>query len=234
MNVPDPIIITGAARSGTSMIAGVAHLCGAFKGDTGSGQHKNNAKGMFENLQIRNEIIKPLLRDMDIDPKAQYPLQPKKQVIPAHMRNEILRIMLRQGYKGGRWMIKEPKITHCWPAFVYAFPRAKWLIVRRRDEEIIKSCMNTGFMNAYCKANTLREISVDNEQEGWQYWLNIHKQRFYDMIEQGVNARMIWPERMVNGDYSEMMDVVDWMGLDWAQDSVHQFIEPRLWKARRN
>jgi len=233
MNVPDPIIITGAARSGTSMVAGVVHMCGAFKGDTGSRQHKNNAKGMFENLELRNEVIKPLLRDMNIDTKAQYPLSPKKQVIPAHMKNDVLRVMLRQGYQGGRWMIKEPKITHCWPALNYAFPHAKWLIVRRQDEEIINSCINTGFMNAYSRSGVLREIGVQSEREGWQYWVDVHKKRFFEMVEQGLNVRMIWPERMVHGDYSEIMDVINWLGLEWAQEDVHQFIEPRLWKARR-
>ena len=29
----DPILITGCARSGTSMIAGVINICGAFGGD---------------------------------------------------------------------------------------------------------------------------------------------------------------------------------------------------------
>jgi hypothetical protein len=47
-----PIIITGCARSGTSMIAGIINLCGAWKGVT-SGPNKYNAKGMFENHELR-------------------------------------------------------------------------------------------------------------------------------------------------------------------------------------
>ena len=43
-----PIIITGCARSGTSMIAGIIHLCGAWKGNT-SGPNKYNKKGNYNN-----------------------------------------------------------------------------------------------------------------------------------------------------------------------------------------
>jgi hypothetical protein len=54
----DPILITGAARSGTSMTAGVINICGAFGGVL-SGPNKNNKKGMFENNRIRQDIAKP-------------------------------------------------------------------------------------------------------------------------------------------------------------------------------
>ena len=74
------ILITGCARSGTSMIAGIINMCGAFAGDT-SGPNRYNQKGMYENAKIRNSIVKPYLREIGMDPKGQFPL-PNVKTIP--------------------------------------------------------------------------------------------------------------------------------------------------------
>lgn len=66
-----PILITGCARSGTSMVAGVINMCGAFGGSM-SGPNHNNAKGMFENARVRNNIVKPYLRQLHVDPLGQF------------------------------------------------------------------------------------------------------------------------------------------------------------------
>ena len=44
-HIMEPILITGAARSGTSMSAGVVSLCGAWGGEL-SGPNVYNKKGM--------------------------------------------------------------------------------------------------------------------------------------------------------------------------------------------
>ena len=62
----DPILVTGAARSGTSMTAGIIHLCGAFGGKL-SGPTTYNKKGMFENGTIRNELVKPFFSAIGAD-----------------------------------------------------------------------------------------------------------------------------------------------------------------------
>jgi len=221
MNMPDPIIITGAARSGTSMIAEIINTCGAFGGDTG-GKHRNNKHGMFENLQVRKLLEKPYLSKIGADPKAQYPLPATSSLwIPRDWRCTVHDIMLDEGYPGsGPWFVKSPKICLIWPVWAYAFPQAKWIIVRRRDEDIIKSCIHTGFMNYY------------QDESGWQNWLNTHKQKFWEMIEAELNIRMIWPEKLVYGDYGGIMETIDWLGLNWAGSKVHDCIEPKLWKAR--
>jgi hypothetical protein len=67
-----PILITGCARSGTSMTAGIVHICGAFGGRM-SGPTPNNRKGMFENEEVRNQIVKPYLSSIGADPLGQKP-----------------------------------------------------------------------------------------------------------------------------------------------------------------
>jgi len=46
-----PIIITGVPRSGSSMIAGVFKICGAFTGAM-DGEDRS-----FENMHIRDEVV---------------------------------------------------------------------------------------------------------------------------------------------------------------------------------
>ena len=68
-----PILVTGCARSGTSMTAGIIDLCEAWGGIT-SGPNRNNRKGMFENASIRNNLVKPFLANIGADPMGQSPL----------------------------------------------------------------------------------------------------------------------------------------------------------------
>ena len=64
-----PIFITGCARSGSSMTGGIVSLCGAWGGIM-SGPTAYNKKGMFENAEIRNTMIKPLLERLGFDPNS--------------------------------------------------------------------------------------------------------------------------------------------------------------------
>lgn len=228
----DPILITGCARSGTSMVAGCIHLAGAFTGLT-SGPNKNNKKGMFENARIRNEIVKPYLRSIDCDPLGQYPLPNIDSLpIPNNWRWKVETVMEEDGYQGGPWLYKGAKMCLMWPVWKYAFPNAKWIIVRRRTEDIINSCKRTSFMRAYAKKAIQNIIKVDNEDEGWAFWIHEHEKRFQEMINAGLNCRMIWPETFVRGDYTQLVETIEWLGLKWNSEILN-FIDPKLYKSRK-
>lgn len=228
----DPILITGAARSGTSMVAGIISLCGAFGGEM-SGITKHNAKGMFENAQIRNKIMKPYLSKLEVDPLGQYHL-PDIATLPIETdwKERVENVLKIEGYQGGQWMYKGAKMCLTWKQWYYAFPDAKWIIVRRRTGDIITSCIKTGFMRAFQKQENQEAVGVTNERDGWKWWVHQHEQRFIEMITQGLNVKVVWPERMVSGNYKQMMETMEWLGLEW-NDEVYKFIEPKLWKARQ-
>jgi hypothetical protein len=226
-----PILITGCARSGTSLVSGIMHVCGAFKGDT-SGPNRYNPNGMFENERIRNGIVKPYLRSIKCDPLGQYPLPDvKKLEIPVNLRTRVEKVMLQQGYDEGPWMYKGAKMCLVWPAWHYAFPNAKWIIVRRRSADIVTSCMNTRFMRAFNNQINQRRVGAKDEREGWLWWVRQHEKRFREMIENGLNVTIVWPERIVDGDYTRIKEAVEWAGLEWNQKAVTEFVEPRFWKA---
>lgn len=213
----EPILITGAARSGTSMVAGVINICGAFGGEM-SGPNSNNRKGMFENAKIRNTIVKPYFKKIGVDPKGQYPLpDPDDVPIPNNWRKWIEDIMIEQGYKDGPWMYKGAKMCLFHPVWQYAFPEAKWIIVRRRTGDIVRSCLKTGFMNAF------------KDRDGWIWWVRQHEKRFIEMIQVGMNVKIVWPEKMLYGNYREMYDAIEWLGLEWKPKQIQDFITPQLW-----
>ncbi len=228
----DPILITGAARSGTSLVAGVINMCGAFGGEM-RGPNPNNPKGMFENVKIIQDIVKPYLRRLKVDPLGQFPLPQVGQLsIPINWRNQIERAIIEDGYTDGPWMYKGAKMCLMWPVWNYAFPNAKWIIVRRRTGDIVESCIKTNFMRAFNMESNQRAVHAQGEKEGWIWWVNQHEKRFVEMIEAGLNVKIVWPQRMVNGDYTQIYDTMDWLGLEWKSE-VLSHIDPKLWKARR-
>jgi hypothetical protein len=228
-----PILITGAARSGTSLVAGITNICGAFGGDM-YGKNCYNEKGMFENKELRDKIVKSYLRSIQADPMGQYPL-PDVYALPkmASLRSKIENAMRRQGYKDGHWMYKGAKMPHIWPVFHEAFPEAKWVIVRRKTDDIINSCLKTGFMSAFGSGKIQKAVGAQTTREGWEWWVNEHQKRFEEMLGAGLNAQIVWPERMVDGDYSEIKGLINWLALEWKEGEVRKFIEPKLWKARK-
>lgn len=226
-----PILITGCARSGTSMVAGVINMCGAFGGDM-SGPNHNNRKGMFENYVIRNQIVEPYLKRIGADRMGQYPLPDLSNIwIPTGWRWEIETVMRSQGYKAGKWMYKGAKMCLFWPVWHYAFPDAKWIVVRRKTSDIIKSCLKTNFMKAFSRPAVQKAVGVTSEWDGWLWWVHQHEDRFREMINEGLNVKVVWPERMVDGNYQQIQETVEWLGLQWNSEAL-SFVDSKLWKAR--
>ena len=230
-----PIIVTGCARSGTSLVGGILYLCGAWKGDT-SGPTKYNKKGMFENAALRNHIVKPYLESINCDKLGQFPLPKTENIkIPHDFKEKVLNEITKQGWKPkDKWFYKCAKMCLMWPVWNYAFPDTKWVIVRRKTPDIINSCLKTGFMKAFDKPYIRKSVGVNTSKEGWLWWVHQHEEKWIEMITAGLNCKQIWPERMINSDYGQIKETIEWLGLEWNEKAVVDFIEPKLWKARRN
>ena len=186
------------------------------------GPNKWNAKGMFENSFIRDQVEKPYLRSINMDPLGQKPLPETEHLsIPVNWKETVHDVMKKEGYKDGPWFYKGAKACLIWPVWNFAFPNAKWIIVRRRSADIATSCLNTAFMRAY------------PDYEGWIEWIRFHEKKFVEMIEAGLNVKIVWPERVIQGNYEQFYEVIEWAGLKWKSKEVIDFIEPKLWKAKQ-
>jgi hypothetical protein len=193
-----------------------------------------NKRGLFENDRIRETIVKPYLKRSNADPKGQHPLLEINRGlwIPEDFGKWVGKVMLDEGYQSGEWMYKDARITLMWPVWHYAFPNAKWVIVRRRTGDIIQSCIKTGYMTEFKSEKLRSAVGIISEEEGWKWWVHQYEKRFVDMITEGVNCKIIWPERMVHGDYQQLYDTLEWLGLKWSKE-VLTFIDPLLWGSRK-
>lgn len=217
-----PIIVTGCARSGTSMVAGVLHLCGAWAGQV-TGPTQWNRKGQFENEYIRDRLTKPYLESLGADPMGQDPLpdigklRAEAPYASGAWGANVHQAMRRQGYpEHTQWMFKGAKACLIWPLWAAAFPEARWVIVRREDDKIVDSCMRTSFMR---KRKT---------REAWQEWVDEHKLRFAEIMAECREVYQFWPGRALR-DPAPWKALVSWLGLTWDEEKVTDFLEPKLW-----
>jgi hypothetical protein len=221
--MPQPILITGAARSGTSLVASIVHAAGAFGGRvplaaTRSAHH--------ENTTIRDTLVKPLLRAIGMDPMGQSPLPDRREV--ERMLSEdaewkdrwaraVRHTMVREGYSGGAWYYKDAKTLLMWPLWDAAFPDARWIIVRREDEAIIDSCLRTPFMRAH------------KTRAGWEGWVHEHVAAMAEMLAHGCAIAEVWSDRIVAGDYDEIRSALSFVGLDLTTEALVGKVHPTLY-----
>ena len=213
-----PIFVTGIERSGTTLIARIFDICGAHTG-TVSTMYENYALTMMMDsfLVDRHNGLFPDIKDL---------------TIPLDWQDKVNAILKAEGYKDGPWMCKSSKLSQMWPVWNYAFPNARWIIVRRRTGDIIDSCMKTGYMKTFKDQSNLNAVGAKTETEGWLWWVHQYEKRFINMIESGINCKIVWPERMVTGDYQQIYETLDWLGLEWNSQIVTT-IDPMLNKSRR-
>ena len=210
-NLHNPIFITGIERSGSSIIGRVINLSGAFAG---------NITDMYENIQIK-KLLDTYYDLLGVDKKGQYPLpDAKKLIIPTNWEQKVESAVINEMRLDLPWMLKGARLCQTWPVWNYAFPNAKWIIVRRRPGDIIDSCLKTGYMTAY------------KDKEGWLDWIHVHENIFVEMIQAGLNCKQIWPERMATGDYKQIQEMVEWIGLTWNENIVQE-IDPLLYKSKQ-
>ncbi|GAG16971.1 unnamed protein product, partial [marine sediment metagenome] len=177
-------------------------MCGAFGGEM-------SKRGMFTNDAILTKIVIPYFESIGSDPLGQYPL-PVVKNIPTDWKQRTEQVIVNEGYQKGQWMYKDSKLSLVWPIWDYAFPNAKWVIVRRRTGDIIQSCLKTAFMKAFTSERCQKAIGVNIERDGWLWWVHQYEKRFVEMIEAGLNCKVVWPERMVHGDYQQMYETLEW------------------------
>ncbi len=209
-----PIFITGAQRSGSSIIARIIESCGVYTG---------NCTEMMENDSI-SYFVNLYYRDINAHVRGHYPLPNTKEIlIPINWKKKIQENISLENVKKKEdqlWMYKSNRLCQIWPVWNYAFPNAKWIIVRRRTGDIIQSCLKTAYMCTFNNKEIKQLIGVDSSSKGWAWWVHEHEKLFIEMIEAGLNCKMIWPERMVNGDYSQISEMLKWLGLEWNDDII--------------
>ena len=220
----EPILITGCARSGTSWRARIINTAGAFGGKM-AGPNRANQKGMFENTEIRNTIVKPFFASIGADRLGQKPLPDRNickivaETKAEEWRKQVMSVFYEQGYTDGAFFYKGAKMCLTWAVWHAAFPNAKWIIVRRDDEGIINSCMRTGFMRAY------------RNRADWQGWIDEHKKCFAEMEAAGLDVCEVNTDELAAGNLEGITNCLAHCGLSVTLDD--NLIDPSLFQVKQ-
>lgn len=198
------ILITGCARSGTSLTTRIFQACGAELG---------NVNKLYENTAVRDGITKPYLKSVGADPMGQYPLPDINALKPDPTFGDRVRDALGPDvncYKGA-------KMCLFWPIWAEAFPDATWVIVRRERERIIDSCIRTSFMRAH------------HSREGWGEWVDHHLERFEEMRLCLDDITEVWPSEFIDGYGENMKHAVEGAGLVWDWQKAEACLNANRW-----
>ncbi len=215
-----PVFILGLPRSGTSLVAGILNLCGAWLGNTVPGGGVENPKGFFENIVLREAVNKRILAAIGSDPLGVQAL-PYFDELPSIEKFDqlIAKYLKKEGYDFNQpWAFKEPKLTLLWPCFAEAFPQARWLIVRRPTEQIVDSCLNTSFMKRQ-----------NQDPEFWRHWAQAYLDRLEALKQSPLQWDEIWSTELIQGNTTPIRTIIDHYGLRWREEKVNAFIEPSYW-----
>lgn len=217
-----PIFVIGFPRSGTSLVAGLLHQMGAWIGPDVAQGNMWNPKGYFENLKLRDRVVKDQLRTMDCDPlgTGRLPTRDQMKALP-DIRKRVLGILETQGYDGKRpWLFKDCKLTIVWPAWAHAFPDARWIICERSREAILKSCANTPFMKRQGRgADELGRA------------IGTYRKRFTEIaLHASKRTYHVRPKYLIDGEFRYFSQMVQLVGLDWNEDKAKAFIDRKFWR----
>lgn len=217
-----PIIITGCPRSGAGIIAGILRLCGAY----GGRDLINNT-----NQRLQEEVISPYLTSQNADPGGQFPILQTSQLnIPFDWKQRVENQALK-GFTGNIWYVKSSQAALMWPVWNASFPDARWVIVRRRTADVVDSCIKTAYMDKFKDPDNQKAVETDNERDAWLWMVHRYEEKFYEMIMAGLDCKVIWPQRMVFGDFVQIHELLNWTNLKWRSD-VLGYVDKKLEKSR--
>ena len=221
--VDRPILVLGLPRSGTSLITGLLGELGAWLGPTGPAAPAN-PRGFFENAALRDGVDKTLLTALGCDPLGVAPLPPLDSVprVP-EMRSSVIATIERAGYAHDRpWLFKDAKMTLVWPAWRAMFPDARFVIVRRPDADVIRSCLATDFMNQH-----------GTDTAFWADFTAAYHARLDALKQSGAWWREVWADQVIADAFSSLESVVKELGLQWNEEVVRAFVVPTAWHGVR-
>jgi len=218
-----PVLVTGLPRSGTSMVTGLLGLCGLWLGRTVPGG-RENIRGFFENVILRERLQKALLRQGGFDPLGVTRLPPPGwQPVVRNFRDVVAAALAAQRYGGEQaWGFKDAKLTLTWRVWHEHFPHAHWIIVRRPSDEIIASCLRTSFMKHH-----------SSDPAFWRRFVDAYLARLESLERSVAWSRTVNASDIVSGQHQALRQIVADLGLTWNESGVRAFVEPESWHAPR-
>lgn len=163
-----------------------------------------------ENTAIREQVVKRALGDAGFDPRGITPVG-DVDPDPSEVRRRVTQIVLSQGYAGGPWAFKCPKLVFMWRAWARAFTGATWVAVWRTPADV---------------ADSLRRWSVTAARVGDGHEVvGSYQSRMLH-----IPAIAVHPERDARGGtVAEAQKLIRRLGLVWDEEAVAGIVDPGRW-----
>ncbi|MGB1234115.1 MAG: sulfotransferase [Planktomarina sp.] len=214
-----PVFVVSPPRTRSSLMMGAFAKHGIWTGQTVKAT-PNNPYGFYENEPLRETYLKGVLKDMDADPLGVSKLPPLFPQPPfPHLAYQLHQAIQRQGYQGGAWGFKDPKLTLVWPMYAKAFPNAHWVVLTRNAGDTIKSICKTTFMQRHSQST-----------DYWRMFLLAYEDRLEQLIKRVPQASVLDTDRVIQGDYGQCSDIFEQLGIQFSPDIMNGLIDPNLAK----
>ena len=199
---PQPIIVFGPMRSGTSLTICLLHIGGAWCGKTAVGNWRNPL-GFFENRLLLAAICKAR--------------RSGNNIIEA-----IQKEMISQGYCGGQWVVKLfQKQLKDWVDY-----DPYWVFTHRSFGSIYHSTHH----------DMQKKFTKEEYESIKEYWAK----KIHGLVANWSNCREqiiqktdkyfdITPQKIINGDHTELQNLYEKLGLVYYLQLVNHFIVPDHW-----
>jgi len=208
-----PVFVYGFSRSGTSMVCGVLAARGLdFGGDLRLAD-EYNPRGYWEAKGGRT-TLKRFLRQhkFDGDGKRRYP----QWVAPPKAIKRLRRAMAPHWAQADALKIATDWLL--WGTVHAAYPRARWVIVRRPVPDIVASCMRAPFITI-CPDGTPEEV--------WTAKIENEVRLLEALHASPCNTVEVWPDPRRPEVFRE---AVLHAGAVWDEEAVRAALDPSLWK----
>lgn len=204
----DPFLVAAPPRSGTSMVSGLLHHHGVQVGYYKV--NKDNPKGGFENIYIKN-IVKESLKNNNYDLNP-IKIQPTTFKDDPEFRDKVLKC-IDNPYK--YWLFKEFRILMTWPLWYKYFPDSVYILNRRDFQNNLKSMQKH------------RVISKRGSVDDLEFWIKWARQRQEEIAEHCSHV-WVYVDKIWNGDMSEARKVIEFCGLEFDEEKAKDWIDPNL------
>lgn len=201
MTYQQPILIVSAPRCGSSLLSYILHSEGVQVGICKPAD-ENNKYGYFENIRMRNALIKYLKKnDTNNLGKKYQPINLKEPY--KDFDRKIYRALRQENFdKNKPWLFKDPKIALCWNLFAEYYKDAKWVLLRRNIDAVLKSYERTNFMDAY-----------DNPLD-WENYLSVFDKNMQTIKKECKNVHEFEIENIFEDNEYEINKLFEFLGIE--------------------
>jgi len=205
-----PIIVTEIPRSGAQMVSQVLQTSGALCDEAAISK-------------IRETVVRPFLKGLDAD---LYGINTFPKLAECTRIACVVADSWRRQVEGiiatdGPWIYRGSDALMLWPVWKAAFPTARWVVCRRDDHGIVRSCIHTKYIHG-----------PERDQQFWPTWLDKYKSCISSLNATCIEVFEIWPGRFINGHFDSIEQLVHNLDLAWDGVKVQDALVPVLWTNR--